>query len=87
MTSETHYSRRVLDAIKKTPNDFVTADLDEKRRNNAAKAMMAVVLGRLANAGAAPEHLKHTRYRWWDGVISVRNSRIVDHHWSGIYAY
>jgi hypothetical protein len=84
MTSEADYSRRVLDAIQKMPSEFMPADLDEKRRNNAAKAMMAVVVGRLENAGEKPEHLKHTRYQWRNGVISVRNSRIVDHHWSSI---
>lgn len=84
MTSELDYSRQVLDAIHQSSLEVLPEELDEKRRNNAAKAMVAILLGRLAIRNGTPEHLKHTRYQWQSGVISIRNARVGDHHWTSI---
>ncbi len=84
MTTATEYALRVLNLLQITSGTFESPELDEKRQNNAANTMIAIVLSRLSSNQAVPKHLKHTRYQWADGVISIRNTRIGDHHWSNI---
>ncbi|MCA9123778.1 MAG: hypothetical protein H6822_00560 [Planctomycetaceae bacterium] len=62
--TELEYSKQVLEAIRQEALQQPPADLNERRRNNAGKMIVAILLGRLTAHGGETVHLKHTRWRF-----------------------
>ena len=84
MNTTTHadLAQKVLESIREPPTKVPSVEMEEGRRNNAARCMGQLFCNRLSSSGQAPQRLKHTTYQWAGGLIALRNARITDHHWS-----
>lgn len=83
-TTSTHavLAQKVLDCIREPPTKIPSIEMEETRRNNAARCMGQLFCNRLSSKGETPHRLKHTTYQWSGGLVALRNARIADHHWS-----
>jgi MoxR-like ATPase len=80
--SNPQYAGQILSLLQKSPNTLPPIDIDDSRRNNAGRCMTALACHRLAQGGESPQHIRHTTFEWSGGVIALRNSRVLEHHWS-----
>jgi MoxR-like ATPase len=78
------YAQSILSAVQQQPIGLPAVPFDETKRNNAGRAMTHLLCHRLSANSAPPKHLHHTTYEWQGGVVTIRNARVVDHHWSSI---
>ena len=69
--------KRVPDAVPKNRNE-------ENRRNNAAICMAALICNRLSQSGEVPVNIKHSNYKWGEGLFTLRNARVTGYHWSNL---
>ncbi|MCH8043552.1 MAG: DUF2461 family protein [Planctomycetes bacterium] len=76
------YSRAVLDSLREPPVEIPLIETEEARRNNAARCMTDFFCNRLSANGEVPRRIKHTTFQWMDGLVTLRNARVTDHHWS-----
>ena len=83
--NHSEFAKSILASIQQQPAGLPGMNFDEAKQNNAGKAMTQLVCGRLATSGAVPKHLHHTTFEWQGGVMTIRNARIVDHHWTTLY--
>lgn len=86
MTTSSELSTQLLSQIRLAPEAFVASELDEKKKRNAGKAMQSVVAQRLEAGGTKLHRQKGARYRWSDGIILQRNSRVHTGFWSNMLA-
>jgi len=77
-------ANRVLDSLREPPTEIPSIENEEARRNNAARCMVHFFCNRLSSNGEAPHHIKHTTFQWMDGLVALRNARIIDHHWTSL---
>ena len=76
------YSQQIQELLQQPPDTLPSIVISDKRRKNAARCMTALACNRLAQAGQASEHVRHTTFNWNGGTFTLRNSRISDHFWS-----
>jgi hypothetical protein len=81
-TTHAELAQKALDSIREPPTEVPSVEMEETRRNNAARCMGQLFCNRLSSNGQLPQRLKHTTYQWAGGMIALRNARITDHHWS-----
>ena len=78
------YAQSILSALQQQPLGLPAFLFDETKQNNAGRAMTRMLCHRLSTNSPPPTHLHHTTYEWQGGVVTIRNARVVDHHWSSI---
>jgi MoxR-like ATPase len=76
------FANKILAALRNQPATIPVIATEETRCNNAARCMVQLFCNRLSTNGVAPTRVKHTTFRWLDGIFALRNARITDHHWS-----
>lgn len=81
-TTHTELANKVLANLRQPPSELPPIEMEETRKNNAARCMGHLFCNRLSLNGEAPQRLKHTTYQWSGGLVALRNARITDHHWS-----
>jgi len=77
-------ANKVLDSLREPPTEIPPIENEEARRNNAARCMVHFFCNRLSSNGEAPHRIKHTTFQWMDGLVALRNARIIDHHWTSL---
>jgi hypothetical protein len=78
------FSNEIITALREPPDGIPTIEMDEVRKNNAARCMVQFICNRLSSNGSAPQHIKHSTFQWRDGIFALRNARVVDHHWTSL---
>ena len=77
-------SATVLSQFASTSNTFDPPELDEKAKRNAGRVMQEIVAQRLQHSGTQLLREKAMRYRWGQGVLLNRNSRVSSGFWTNI---
>lgn len=76
------FAQQILSSLQKAPATLPAITIDNSKSNNAGRCMTALACNRLAQGSEPPSHVRHTTFEWNGGVIALRNSRVLDHHWS-----
>lgn len=76
------FAQQILAQVVKSPSTLPAVGVDDTRSNNAGRCMTALICHRLSKDGIEPRHVRHTTFEWGSGVLTLRNARIMDHHWS-----
>ena len=76
------YARQILAVLDAGPDTIPAIETDERRQNNAARCMTQLLCNRLSHQGVVPTRFKRSTYQWMNGLITFRNCRIANHHWS-----
>ena len=80
--NHSEYSRQIKELLQQPPETLPLIAVNDKRSNNAGRCMTALACNRLGQSATVPQHLRHTTFHWNGGTFTLRNARIVDHHWS-----
>ena len=79
------FSNEIITALREPPDGIPTIEMDEVRKNNAARCMVQFICNRLSSNGSAPQHIKHSTFQWRDGLFALRNARVKSHHWTTLH--
>ena len=82
--NHSEYAQQILVRLLQAPATLPSIEIDDTRRNNAGRCMTALVHHRLTAGGELSRHIRHTTFDWNGGVLTIRNSRINDYHWSTV---
>lgn len=77
-------AEQALNQIQTAEAEFNPPELHERFRRNAGRAMQEIVAQRLKEGGTPLEQQKGSRYRWGEGIILNRNSRVGVGFWSNM---
>lgn len=77
-------AERALSQIQATGQNFNPPELVERFKRNAGRAMQAIIVQRLEAGGIPLEQQKSSRYRWGEGIVLNRNSRVGVGFWSNM---
>jgi hypothetical protein len=79
------YAATVFRHIQNLPTSEWNFVADRTMRGNFSRLMIELISRRLQSSGARFEHHKHSIYRWGEGFISAKHSRVSESHWSTAY--
>lgn len=82
--NSTELSAKVLRQLAVNNADFTPPKLSEKQKRNAANVMQEIPLQRLQASGQQLVRQRGLRYKWGDGIILNRNSRVGDTFWTNM---
>ncbi|PQO37836.1 hypothetical protein DTL21_07805 [Bremerella cremea] len=83
-TSHELLAKQVLESLSIPVSTFPEIAIVEDQRSNAAKCMVQLFCNRISAGSYLPEQIKIGAYKWRDGTLILRNSRVGEHHWSSL---
>jgi len=68
--NHTEYAQQILALLHQAPVALPPIEIDDTRRNNAARCMTALACNRLAAHGEKPHRVRYTTFDWNGGVLT-----------------
>ena len=78
------FAAAILHSLAQPSSGATSITIDDRRRRNGGRCMTALSCARLGQSGNQPEHVRHSLFKWNDGFIGLRNSRVADQFWTNL---